>query len=367
MFNSRQEHDRDAFLNGEKLCLISPLFILPFVFWEFSLNLSIPPIWLIIAGNFAEGVFGSVGHSGLTWGLLFLTPEGRKWWGSESSHNLRIKIVFVAIVVFLFSSILFLTASPWCINLFLAIYVCLVLHHAIAQTQGLTFAYSFENRVPQTEMQNIEFVHRIQKYCYKVLTGLVCFYALDGILDFGFLKGFTAKIIYFMVGVIAASIIIASNIWLRGRQTNKIIYLLRNFCIPLGIFSGFAFVGIRVLHSIEYILVYRKMISFSDHSALFTRSQVAILSIALYLLMTFGWFVIFFESGVLRNDYEFATGKPWWFSLLAGQTVTRAMLHFYLDRNIFQMRNPVSRRFWSPLLLGKDFEFGAQCEKKGVS
>jgi hypothetical protein len=131
------------------------------------------------------------------------------------------------------------------------------------------------------------------------------------------------------------------------------IFLARTFCVPFGVFSVFAALGVRILHSFEYILVYRKMMSFSRYRELFSRSQAILISAGFFVFVSIIWIFFYFESSELRSDFEFTTNKPWWFSVLAGLTVTRAVMHFYMDRLIFQMSNPVSREWWGPLLHGQ--------------
>lgn len=347
MFDSKLDRIQGGWLTGEKICLAAPLLMLPLMAWELHLAHAIPYYFAFLVGNAGDGLFGSVGHSGLAWGLLYLTPEGREWWKAH-----KIRVVAVACVFFAAMLTLFFIDDSRFLTWFLALYISLTFHHSLMQTQGITFAYSHENEPDRSERQRIERLHSKQRYAFGALVFLSCIYPVSELLGWPILTNLQNRIIYFAVGAAVALWLIFSNLTLSGPQKNKMIFLARTFCVPLGAFSVFAANGTRVIHSLEYILIYRKMLSNSESERLFKGFQRVAISLTLYFSFSAIWIFFFLRSTEFTMDYEIVTGLPAPLKVLAALTLTRSLMHYYMDRKIFRMSNPVSRRAFGALLTG---------------
>lgn len=337
---------------AERLFLSLPLLILPFVAWEFATGPALPLYVAPLAVNLLEGIFASTGHTGLTWALIFMTPEGKEWWGDRESLSLRWKIAAVTFGSFFVSFAVFMIDRTRLTDYFFALYSIASIQHGISQVQGLSFAYSFKDNPCPLVRPRIERLHRMQKRLFFALLIIACAYPVDAILRWDLLTSPAAKWTLFALGCALALALMLSNLALPSGRKNKMYFLARLMNVPFGVFSMFAQLSIRLFHGIEYLFVYDKMISNSGYRKLHSRRQMYTASIGLYLLVTMFWLFTFFGNEGVTYLFDYHR-RPWWFCAIGALAVTRALSHFYLDRVIFRMSHPVSKRCFAQILLSE--------------
>lgn len=97
---------RGIFLkNEEALALLFPFLMVPFISWELSLPVKPSGQFLYIAAITSEIILGGAGHTGLSWLLYGMLPEGQSLLRAKSFSWTR--LLTVSGVLFLFLAALF--------------------------------------------------------------------------------------------------------------------------------------------------------------------------------------------------------------------------------------------------------------------
>lgn len=331
--------------SDERIGLLSPLLLVPLIVWEMFL----PPLPAHLRYGFillVDFCFAAAGHTGLTWGFLSSTPEGRLWLRDKGRAGILTHLAIVAIVIFSVTLAIFLVPqepfASQALKSFLFLDWVLVYHHSIVQTQGLSFAYDFKLNPDPKLGSRINSIHDKQKLGFHALILLSCWPALQYIFEFPVMESPWQKWTGAMLAFLAVAWIVYFSMKLSSERRARFIFLSRLMLFPLGFFSFFAAVGYRALHAVEYILLYRKMVRHSRRNltrlARFATPLSVFYFVCASLLTLFtlrpgegigAWFL---ESGPL----------PVWFKILAALSITRLYMHYYLDRLLFRMRDPVS-------------------------
>jgi hypothetical protein len=336
----------------EVLNLIIPILFLPLLAGEFVLGAPTLTMRLFLI-NLVEVGLGSAGHNGLSWSLLFITPEGRLWLRDKGGPRQLAKIFFVASTIFIFAAIIFcffLDEQGFTLKLYLALDWFLIHHHSLNQTRGLSYIYSFSSS-ENVDSNLLKKTHAQQALAFNVLLGLAQIPMLHYIFDLNVLTTPLEKWLFAAITTFVVLWIILGNLRLPGNQRNRIFYLARLFYFPLTSFWLSAALAFRILHGIEYVFVYRKMISQSKVGIHLGRTAVFAYS-ALFFI---GAIVLWTFSTVKSEGFLwlFPTDKtiPTWLRIMAALSVTRLYTHYYLDRRLFRMRDPITNKWIKRLLL----------------
>jgi hypothetical protein len=128
------------------------------------------------------------------------------------------------------------------------------------------------------------------------------------------------------------------------RKSYLAFYLLRLMLFPLSAYSYVALMGVLASHGLEYILVYRQMVANSS-LAQNEKRNVHILSAScaffVFVTMVPGFFIPARREPALAIVFLSA----------AGTAIN--YVHYYLDRLIFMMRDPMTRAHTGPLLMSR--------------
>ena len=120
----------------------------------------------------------------------------------------------------------------------------------------------------------------------------------------------------------------------------KFLFLSRVLLYPLGLVSGAAAIGTMVNHGIEYYLIQKNMLANSRISSTQRRTFV-ILTVVFSAL----WVAGKFQNYIVVSEYR----GPFLVTLAAFVYIFD-YVHYYLDRVMFRMRDPVARSNIAPLL-----------------
>lgn len=343
---------RGIFLkNEERLCLLAPLLLLPLIFWELSLPERPSAAFLYFAAIGSEIILGGAGHTGLSWLLLTMLPEGR---GLLESKNFSLsRLLVISSVLFLFLAGLFClppaSIHKPIITAFFFFDWCYVYHHSIAQTMGLSFVYSYRLNSDPNLRSKIERTHRNQKRAYILLYLFSIMPGINYILGVPFFGTIPFRIFGFLITLLLVLYIYYTNSKLPFDQRNKMVFLTRLFLFPLSFFSIIAAVGYRALHGIEYVFIYRKLFANSKGPRP-PRGVFAFTSLALFGTMSA--IALFSMNAADGVGMYFIVGDslPTWFRLLCAAATTRSYMHFYLDRLMFRMRDSAVSEWIRPLI-----------------
>ena len=160
----------------------------------------------------------------------------------------------------------------------------------------------------------------------------------------------TPVYVIFWLAVILAFFAIIKSALMRPEifKTNKPIYLLRLLIFPFVAFSFAASCILTIMHGVEYVCVFNKMNSRSNQPE---SNRMQVLITAVILLFIYGLLVFWVESkkSILPNgEVQIIEPTAQFFSIL---TIGLVYTHYYLDRIIFRMRDPVTRELVGPLLV----------------
>jgi hypothetical protein len=335
----------------EAINLIIPVLFLPLIASEFILGAPNITMRLFLI-NLVEVGLGSAGHNGLSWSLLFVTPEGRLWLRDKGGHRQLVKIFLVATTIFILAAItfcFFLDEHGLILKLYLALDWFLIHHHSLNQTRGLSYIYGF-NSPEDLKSGLLKPIHQQQAIAFNVLLGLSQIPMLHYIFDLDVLTSPIEKWAFALVTTLVVLWIILSNLPLPGNQRNRIFYLARLFYFPLTSFWLSAALAFRVLHGIEYVFVYRKMIAQSKVGIHLGRKVVI-----LYSTLFFASAILLWTFSTVKSEgylWLFPTDNPipTWLRIMAALSVTRLYTHYYLDRRLFRMRDPVTNKWMKHLL-----------------
>lgn len=338
---------RDEIIN-----LIAPLVFLPLVVAEMVLGAPALSVRIFLL-NFIEVGLGSAGHNGLSWGLLFLTPEGRLWLRDKGGRRQILKMSLISLSIFLFAATIFcffLDEGGLVLKTYLAIDWFLIHHHSLNQTKGLSMMYSFHSP-SDSRSPELNPVHRQKQYAFHALLFLAQIPMLNYIFDFPILTTWPEKWGYAIVTSAVVLWILRLNLRLPDNQRNRLIYLSRLFYFPLTSFWFTAALAFRVLHGVEYLFVYRKILAQSKKSLFLSRRALIGYSFLFFFIAVGLWtFSTVRSEGFLWLFPQ--DGKiPMWLRIMAALSVTRLYTHYYLDRQLFRMRDPITKK-WIGRLVG---------------
>ncbi len=273
----------------------------------------------------------NVVHVGFTYSFLIFSNRGHQWiqkvWKSTTKKaSLHLAVAFFA----LFTPIslivyLGLNASQsneglhWFLIFQFLILIILPIQHRVYQTFGLLSAQLAREQSAK---------HFRQPRLYFTL---LCFLGLSIVfveknwnLSLGFWK------------VLVSLVLLTFTIyifWIEKRETKSLHYYQliswRLFLWPLAFLSDIALLGLVAIHGIEYFGIYLRLISKEDR-----RSHIATIVLS-------GFLILAYFARPLGGTKEFQfTQNLLLISVLSGGSYSLSLIHFWLDRNIFRMRDP---------------------------
>lgn len=287
-----------------------------------------------------NAIFLNVTHVSLTYIMLLYFPEMRTWQFKNSKSPSRFWLGCTAMFIILF--LLVLTQRMKITdNVFFAYFsgllALLPFHHALFQVRGLSACYS--QQLPKNKTSEL-----LERFSfYLIFTGFVFTNILREyfLFDYNILRNvFMGMYLLAFVGISVALSLIP-----KIETSNKGFFLVRLVLLPLSAFSGVAAAAGAMLHGVEYFCVFHKMNSRSN-----VVSKQRILAAAFTTLVVFGILYSFLRIQKQYFDDQSAA-LPLWLLVINSLITALTLLHYYLDRNMFRMRNPATRETIGPLLL----------------
>lgn len=229
--------------------------------------------------------------------------------------------------------------AAFCRQFFLIVNTAIPIHHAISQTRGLSLAYNTALTKPHPpsilQTQRLKANERRERLAFQ--------FFIPAAMTTTFLLFVSTPILCTVFGSLmgAAALAILINVAtfpLPGKL-RKLGFLFRLALWPLTPFSMMARVGTMAVHGIEYGCVTRKMMTTSQGSA-----NLWIVAGLTVLIAVGAFYRDVFMSGISENTGFSAL------NVLAALSTAVSFSHYYLDRMMFRMRNPINRSYCGALL-----------------
>lgn len=311
-----------------------------------------------------------VPHLTFTIAAVLFIPEAKKW-RQEYSKQSTLPIWFYSVLVFgffftltalthrgavvglspknmsdlsLLLGVLFLTGS-W--------------HHSLAQLRGISAAYSkrhvdlLTHERPR-EVQRFRLWEKYERLSFKVLyvstvsMGWAFVIGL-GKGDGGWSQGW--RWISFALCSLAIFGVVGS-IYMRnhreGIRGHQFLFMMRLWFYPVAVLAPIGLKALLAMHAFEYLFTMRRMVTGSEMSQVQRRSfytGMVLFGIWAALLSTY----LGTRGG--RLFFPKIPEVPWISWVVFPTIMGLAFLHYYLDRQIFRMREASSRRWIGKLLV----------------
>lgn len=215
------------------------------------------------------------------------------------------------------------------------VFFILPIHHSISQSMGLSFMYTAA--IPDESAKNFFFRRE------KILSiSLIVSTALSIILYFN-LPHFFQKYGHFFI--ITISLFTLLLIFFSSPFTNyfhkeKFLFSMRYLLFPLSFYSPFAIFAGKAVHGLEYYFVTDKILHRSDK---LLRLQTSLFFLVAVIILTVfrTYYMQSFDPTIKENIF---------LRILASLSVAFTLLHYYLDRILFQMKKPINKETTGSLL-----------------
>lgn len=227
--------------------------------------------------------------------------------------------------------------------------------HSMAQTMGLGILYN--KTIEQTLSPNERIVFQNSKavnYERKLVYSSFFFCMAYFVMVFIFPSPWLNALPLISMGLILLNLYF-NFVNPQIKRSNKSFFLLRTLLLPIGMFSNAAFMGFLAIHAVEYFLVFLKII---DNSSI-QKEKTNLLVFNISLLMIAGFILINMGMNPIKSLFY----KPselklqvLIFIFALGNTMT--YLHFYIDGQLFRMKNFENRKYLGPLLTKKNTSIG---------
>jgi hypothetical protein len=222
------------------------------------------------------------------------------------------------------------------------------IHHGLKQISGISLIYNQKLKLAISDDQKtIKFMacERREKNLFFFLILSLVFAPLGSILFPGNL--YASSCLPFLGGVFVFAIIWNSMRYPYVEKSNKTYFLMRLLFYPLSQYTFFGFFFTGATHGTEYLGVYHKMYMSSKVKGLRSLIALIILTAVVVILLVANPYQGL--HWLLVQHFPSQIGVIKW---LAAMTVSLTFMHYYLDRCLFKMREPIVRDNIGPLLLG---------------
>jgi hypothetical protein len=356
--------------SDERFMLAVPLvgFVLMFACWGlghfssgFSVNMELTR--LIVALIFLDSI-----HVVYTLILLLALPEMRAWATREivSSTGKRMmgfwpKVALIITVLtagFYFLSIAAPTKNlSWVMAAFILIEVIGPNQHIVAQLRGISFCYNStirsQRKFTPEEMTKASLAEKRERWLMRLLLFSHLAYWVPRTLSSAkfYLPGSELLRHVGLVGLLILSVAILVNAWTFPKQgeSKKFLFLTRVFIYPLKALTLSASVLSRAVHGTEYLAIFRKMVK---SSSMTDAQKTGTFGIAWAVTLLYGLTAILAAPRLLHLFTHWSEPRFLFSGLILFHLVTR-YVHYYMDRAIYRMSDPATRKLIGPLLQHK--------------
>lgn len=348
--------------NAERLFLFFPLIFLLLIPFEnyllsvlFNTTINTTRDYVLIA--IVRVLFLNAAHVFVTYFQIEMLPEFKTWVqdrypGGYTEYRLKMLLFFLISCAFLYSPLY----SQSYIGLFaLAVTEILSAHHGFMQVRGLSTSYNFKmfDYVKSTELQNkIRNIDNLEKNIIYILCSahvlrmFLSYLKLEKMISRELFSLFNMAYWVVIIGVVL-SFIYTSYSTQKICKTNKPVYLLRLLSFPFSAFSVLANLAMISYHAIEYYFIVFKM---NNNSTQNIEQKSKFKNIIVIMTLGVCFFSAFTSYGVFI--YTDKTSFQYYlFEFCKTVLLATGIVHFYLDRIIYRMRDNSSRKNIAPLLI----------------
>jgi hypothetical protein len=277
-------------------------------------------------------LFLNVIHVSFTFGFLFGSKNGKQLvnvaWESDrrrlfSSMFIVLVSLTICLSLFIYEAYLTKTLSMTYVIVFqILLVVILPAHHRFKQTQGLMLS-NVQVLGSARDKRFISYFRII--FPWVAIIGLgINFLVRSELISTGF--DYMKIILAFVLLILTLKMIFIES---KANKTYSPVSL-RFVLWPMAFFSDVALFGIIAIHGIEYFFVYLNL-SIRDYSA-------HLISLVLAVFLVLAFFVRPLGGGGYENLLPYAT-----VAVLSGFSYSLSLIHFFLDRKIFKMSDPLTR------------------------
>lgn len=284
-----------------------------------------------------EAILLSNSHVFVTFVFLLCTPESRNWIGAMDKTG-KTKIFLGSALAFGFFLFLYMQESWNFGNVGIFTFaVTLVANqfHALCQIRGLSLMYNKRLNIgsPETEMWEARL--------FKIVIYTYCFGSALWVMHM-FYWAVPMKLVMAIWTVLTLAVL--ALIFKRSSRP-KALYLSRLLLFILTPYSVFATIGIGAFHSVEYFCVADKvrLNSTMDEKGLRVFSYSVLFCVVLGILMAVARHLDILGNMTMET-------YPIWIKITVCTLLSLSAIHFFMDRQMFRMRNPETRRHMAPLL-----------------
>ena len=292
-------------------------------------------------------------HVAPTFFMVFYLPEFHAWYRDQSTaekiwHLTRL-VLAVTLIALLFSNLYTdfrdpISAFAW--EFFVAL---MPGFHNLRQIQGLSSAYNQILKPDDTlHVSRWQRGVRREKALFAVfiasllITGHVFFIRYEGHRSGNL--WFPSVMMVLVVGILLNSCTMFTGVALR----RKLVYQLRLLLFPFTFTFRIPIWGVTGVHGLEYWFVWRKMSANSKfRPALSAKLVFALLLCLVTVCGIVGYKVWPFDDLSVASR----PGAERWFAALSAMSTSLVYIHYYLDRQIFAMKDPLVRKNIAPLLI----------------
>lgn len=294
-------------------------------------------------------LFLNITHNAFTYAMILGLPELGPWvknQGGGSSKKFWLKLAALNVVLCIgFFLIFFLGWKETYLRMFFfLITIVFPIHHALSQSFGLSLVYNKKISEDVKAIENKE----------RVISKIFLLFILIGVLFVTLLIGKVittqdplVKILWIVARAgaffLAFTLILNMFFYPEKLRALKATFSLRYIVWAFSIFSPIAVAGTKIIHGVEYAFVTRKMIS-NSRAQHFTWLKIGLILSSIVIVLAY------FRFRVLIS-YQSADALPIWLYILASASFALTYSHYYLDRNLFQMRYKINRESAGQLLV----------------
>ncbi len=300
-------------------------------------------------------------------GLLFV-PEFKDWVRIKSKNRPARFWMKISALTLGFFALFFMVSnkhyhSPLTPDYLIAFVVLFTLiatlHHRMSQTYGISLAYSqkkIELKPRDTKFFLFEKWGFISLFLCVVFLYCTQLPLLSRVLEqFGIqfakpIRTEAAKI-FLGLALFAGSIIIISSLIENYKRSRSYLnfksgHLMRTLLYPFSMLSTASLVAVECLHGIEYALVWKKMKSNSNNKSFMT---FLVITVSLLMISLF-YFVTYVHEYWRQIEMKPSETEHFWLRIAMASNMAITYTHFYLDRQIFRMRDKDTRAVTGKLL-----------------
>jgi hypothetical protein len=345
---------------AEVACLAFPMIGILFAIGQVDKFYSLSGIETHSLSFWEQVLFLTSAHNAFTFILWAQQPEVRKFF---SEHNKRVNGRDLATIVLICLACVGAVLGIRAIHdrhlasvltaIFLQSFLIATQHHSIKQHLGISLIYNAKLKqkveLDETELKNTARSERFERKLYWLILvsqlGWFVMFSPESLSKaiFHLTHGWSVpiyRVLYYTHPFLALPIaaFLLADLFVFRMPIRKVIFNLRLLLFPLAsAFTGLAMV--RMTHAVEYFFVFRQMASVR------AKKNIYIMTALLVGYITFEKIMI--ETHL--NSHHF---QRWsiLFAVLYASAIAHSMVHYHMDRVMFRMRDPLSRKHIGPLI-----------------